>query len=369
MRESWILFFSLLIVSLSSCEESLPPRNDPSTFLKASFRATYVYSPAMNDVVFQVSVINGFDETLEGPLDLDGFVLIKSTEHPQSQKTITISPSDLIHGFRDPHTGMLILNPGDSVIFQSTWDFTDDLFRYLPLTAFHYSTDLTCTQRLIADPESFSVYGKVKLYKQSGYGTTNSSFAFRHIDRWIPPNECKTSPGVLVTAFWTEYIYNQEENDVRVLLSAKNKVGDGISGILNLDGTVVMRSIRDSTVHKTFVISPANLVHGQYNPATGALTIAGNDSVIFGFVWDFTDDASRDLRTSFFRYLPDNSCDGSHQRSIALPEYFDLTSRWSITASSGYAITHGTLKVCQIDAWVDPANCPSYVPNPVCLFE
>lgn len=190
MRLRWIHFSIIILVFSLSCDESLPPRQDPSELFKAHLQGYYVYTQFANNVVINLIAVNNFDETLSDRVGLTGTIVITSNRDTSVHKTFQLSLSNMIHGTYDPVKGILTVNPGDSVVIQIMWDFTDDEGGSLPNYFFQYSLDRTCTQRLVAKSETFFVAGKAKLYSMLGYAQSQNSFTLQQYDIFVGPHDC-----------------------------------------------------------------------------------------------------------------------------------------------------------------------------------
>ena len=179
-----------LLVFAVACDESLPPRVDPSNFFLTMLQSSYHYTQFENDVVINLVVVNKFDETLDDHLGLDGTITITSDRDTSVHKTFQLSRTNLTRGNYNPGTGMLTFDPGDTVVLQVTWDFTDDVGGTLIGYFFHYNIDRTCKERDVADQESFNIAAQAKLYSVLGYAQCDTSFSIIQYDRFIGPRDC-----------------------------------------------------------------------------------------------------------------------------------------------------------------------------------
>lgn len=190
MRLGWIHFSIVILVFSLSCDESLPPRQDPTNLFKARVQASYYYSPFANVVLIQLIAVNDFDETLNDRIGIDGTIVVASNRDTSVHKTFQLFASNLIHGTYDPSTATLTIDPGDSVVIQVSWDFTDDAGDSLSTDFFHYVIDVTCRQRMITDLENFTIVGKTKLYASLGYAKSQIPFTIRQYDHFVGPHDC-----------------------------------------------------------------------------------------------------------------------------------------------------------------------------------
>ncbi|HEY6950935.1 MAG TPA: hypothetical protein VI758_00940 [Bacteroidota bacterium] len=178
------------LFSLNSCEESLPVRRDPTDLFKVQVQAQYNYTQFANVVFVQLVAINEFDETLSDHIGVDGTITVTSDRDTSVRKTFTLSRLNLIHGTYDPYTATLTINPGDSVVLQVSWDFTDDAGNSLDSAFFHYSVDRTCKQRMVAELEKFTVFGRSKLYTNLGYAQSQIPFLIQKYNIFVGPHDC-----------------------------------------------------------------------------------------------------------------------------------------------------------------------------------
>jgi hypothetical protein len=185
-----IPIFCFLLVFSFSCDESLPPRQDPSNLFRVYLQQFYIYTQFENDVTVNLVAINDFDETLSERVGIDGSIVITSDRDSSVHKTFQLSLTNLIHGNYNPVKGVLTIDPGDSVILQVKWDFTDDSGGSLMSDFFRYSVDRTCQQRDVAEQEGFRIVGKTKLYSRLGYAQSQLPFMITQYDRFIGPHDC-----------------------------------------------------------------------------------------------------------------------------------------------------------------------------------
>jgi hypothetical protein len=180
----------VLLVFAVSCDESLPPRQDPSNLFSTQLAASYLYTADSNNVIINLVATNNFDETLSDVMSLEGTVVITSIRDTSVHQTIHLSRANLIQGKYDPLKNTLTIDPGSTVIIQVSWDFTDDAGRSLTTDFFHYNIDRMCKQRELADPESFTISAKVRLYAKLGYAQSSTFFQISQYDHFVGPHDC-----------------------------------------------------------------------------------------------------------------------------------------------------------------------------------
>ncbi len=179
------LFFSL------SCDESLPPRQDPSDLFGLAVWSYYNYTPIANNIVIHAALVNNFDETLNGPADISGSFLVTSERDSSVHATVPMLATNIIHATYAPGTGILTVDPGDSVVLETAWDFTDESGRSLDSTVFfRYTGDTTCVQRLIAQPEAFAIAGKIRLFQNLGFAQSATVIRLRHYNIFVSSHDC-----------------------------------------------------------------------------------------------------------------------------------------------------------------------------------
>ncbi len=174
-----------------SCDESLPPRQDPTDVFRLTVWPYYAYTPADNAVVIHLVMVNNFDETLSGDAGIEGPWVVTSARDTAVHKTIHATLTDIIHADYNPYRGVLTVDPGDSVVLETSWDFTDDRGQSLTTGFFRYKPDSTCYQRWVAEREVFTIAGRLKLSRNLGYSALQTSIAFRHYSVFVPPNVCQ----------------------------------------------------------------------------------------------------------------------------------------------------------------------------------
>jgi hypothetical protein len=182
-----------LAVSMS-CDESLPPYQNPSNVLEGKVRAQYVLSFSENSMHVFFTVTNVYEETFQGQAPLTGTLVVTSKRNPQVQKTFHLTANNISYAASyDKATGVLTIDPGDSVVFSSTWDFIDDAGQDLRLTFFRYVADTSCSGRVIAPDETFVLQGSAKVYdKLPEVSGGPIEYTFCHVNIWVGSHSCPT---------------------------------------------------------------------------------------------------------------------------------------------------------------------------------
>ncbi len=159
----------LIVNILSGCDESLPPRNDPDELFAARISGHYIYSATNNGVGVTLSIVNTFDETFQETAVLDGYVRFTWQRNPALRKTVSIQGLQLTYARNyDRRTGLLTIDPGDSVTFFYFWDMTSDDGVFLP-RSFSYQPYTRCLNLMIQDEtEYFTLIGMVRMFEKTG---------------------------------------------------------------------------------------------------------------------------------------------------------------------------------------------------------
>lgn len=196
------LFVSSLFLILMSggCDESLPSYREPGAVLDGRVMAAYVLTASENRIRIFVTAVNTYEETLEGRRILSGSVEIRSKRKPELRATVSFTSSNVIYARNtSSQTGMIRLDPGDSVRFMVSWDSVGDDAAggdgFVGL--FSYFIDPACPGpppqpvRSIAFRETFVLSGEVRVFEQAGPAVFGpAEFSFCRISQWVPPSGC-----------------------------------------------------------------------------------------------------------------------------------------------------------------------------------
>ncbi len=171
-------FIIIIVFLLSSCNESLPPRDEPNEFLAATCQADFSKNDGTNSVLYiLISVKNAYTETFSQNADVAGTVVIEWKDHPQQLRHAPISINDLTFygpwGGRintqstySPFTNTITIPPGDSISLLYVWNYFNDAGHDLK-RSFHYAPDPYDGTRLISDRETFVISASVRLFKST----------------------------------------------------------------------------------------------------------------------------------------------------------------------------------------------------------
>lgn len=188
------------LLFIGACDESLPSYREPSAVLEGKIEARYALTASENRVGIILTAVNRYEESLEGRRVFSGLVEIRSKRRPELRKTLTILPTHLIYArFHNSQTGMVRIDPGDSVRFLVSWNLAgadtpgDNEF----LELFSYYIDPTCPgpppspMRTIAFRETFILSGELRVFDQASPAIIGpTEFSFCRVSRWVEPNAC-----------------------------------------------------------------------------------------------------------------------------------------------------------------------------------
>ena len=136
-----VLCLSVLVLAVFdlSCNESLPPHEDPKSLFQGTLKAEYhpgvVYGGSQ--LWIYLYVINTFDETLQNYGMMKGTLDIVLSRDPNYHRSVSLDWANLVNGVTtDPRTGQIVVNREDTVTLLYKWDFVDDNGVWLPSTVF-----------------------------------------------------------------------------------------------------------------------------------------------------------------------------------------------------------------------------------------
>jgi hypothetical protein len=202
-KKAWLAMGKGLLITIAlaaalavsvSCDESLPQYQDPSTVLLGTVRAQYVISFTDNSLHGFFTVKNVYEETFQGQAPLSGTLVMTAKRNPKVQKTFHLTANNITYAANyDRATGVLTIDPGDSVVFSSTWNFIDDAGQDLRSTFFRYVADTSCDGRSIAPDETFLLEGSVKVYDRlPDVPGGPTEYTFCHVNIWVGSHDCPT---------------------------------------------------------------------------------------------------------------------------------------------------------------------------------
>jgi hypothetical protein len=176
---------------LSRCNEPYPSRKDPTEVFKASLTGNYVLTASENAVKFHFTIVNDYDETFQARAALRGTVQIILTRNPSFRKTASLGPSNLTLARNyDSGTGVLTIDPGDSIRLSYTWDFRDDNGDDLR-SILSYGSDPECPSRRLAYEEVFLLQGELTVYDRlPAVQAPMQDFSLCYVTNWVRAGDC-----------------------------------------------------------------------------------------------------------------------------------------------------------------------------------
>jgi hypothetical protein len=162
------------------CQELLPPREDLSGLFTLSISSAFHRENGQNYVRIYVMVKNKTDETIQERADFQGTVEVTWVPDADvgfpgvdTKRTMHFDGRNLFRapGFNAP-TGILTLNPNDSIVFYLTWNMRSNDSTYLPkywgsisdneCNVLYYNDEVGL--RRISKRQHFSVSANLKLF-------------------------------------------------------------------------------------------------------------------------------------------------------------------------------------------------------------
>lgn len=182
----------ILMAFVMSCDETLPPYQDPRNVLQGSIRGRYVLNSDVNSLHIILTVKNVYEETFQAQAAIRGTVVVTAKRNSSIQITLPITANNITYTTSyNRATGVLTIDPQDSVVFSTSWNFIDDAGQDLRQIFFEYIPDATCSFREIAVEETFILNGSVKVYdKVSDAGAGPTEFPMCHVTNWVSTLIC-----------------------------------------------------------------------------------------------------------------------------------------------------------------------------------
>ncbi|MBI3110423.1 MAG: hypothetical protein HYZ01_02520 [Ignavibacteriales bacterium] len=195
----------------------------------------------------------------------------------------------------------------------------------------------------------------------------STSLSFSTCDEFLPAYS--EPDAVLEATLSTQYVLDITDNSLKVYLTARNVFDETLQAKADVTGTIELESLRDPSVRKAFLLSAANFIEAPgYNRNTGILTINPHQSVRLGVSWNFvTDDAGRDIRREFFKYIEDPTCE---DRCFALTEDWVVRGRVQLFEKTGSSVADSIqYALCFVNQYVrsgPEGGCASFDTNAPC---
>jgi hypothetical protein len=130
----------LCFVLFASCDESLPPRDEPQNFLVASTNAFYYNAHGADFFYLTVFIRNNYTETFSDTAAIFGTITLQWKEDPSFQRHFDLTGADLKKSYFDPITKgtstaqsdfspiskILTIPENGYTVFQVLWDLRSD---------------------------------------------------------------------------------------------------------------------------------------------------------------------------------------------------------------------------------------------------
>ncbi len=205
------------------------------------------------------------------------------------------------------------------------------------------------------------------------YAVTALLFAlcFHSCDEELPVYEEPTAR--LDAKIEGEYFLSDVEHSLRVYVRITNLYDETLDGAASLTGSIKLFSARDTSIHKTFPLSRANLVTGTIN-SSGILKIDPKETIVLKATWDFpenrvVDDYGRNLSgdsttARFFSFVQDPTC---QFRFFARPEDFVLEGIVPpFSHREQHPVGPTVFRFCFVTNFVPVKDCPRIVTTVPC---
>lgn len=197
------------LLSLSSCEEVLPTREDLTNQISVSLSQGYISRNGASFFVVYIIVKNNIDETVEDFAHINGTVQIEWIPRPEKDapfnkvRSIKFNQQQLFSAARsyNPLTGKLAIAPNDSIIFAIEWNLKTNDSTFL-MNHFYGFVDSQCmirqldgypSFRKISSKEHFKVSANIRLFEKlsvlhTDQLTMTSCIVGPHLGELNPPN-------------------------------------------------------------------------------------------------------------------------------------------------------------------------------------
>jgi hypothetical protein len=110
---------------------------------------------------------------------------------PNIRKTFTIDSSNWANGKYDQSTGILRMDPGDTLRLIYSWNFVDDNGIDVRTQEFFYVPDSTCNGRMIAAQEIFVFHANLTVFDRVPELLTGPyEFTMCHVNAYVSPQFC-----------------------------------------------------------------------------------------------------------------------------------------------------------------------------------
>jgi hypothetical protein len=203
-------FLPVLSLFLLSCDEELPPQNNPLNLFVVSSSVQYRYVPETRPTQSYLDIFivykNLYDETLDDVAAMKGTVSIEWIALPEERGAITPVRTDQLtmdnlfyaEGYNFSNN-RLSIDPGDSIVLRYRWNLrTDDSTNLMGQVK--YATDRGCPVfvcggdvgfRAVSNRQQFRLNAAFTVFQRSGVVTMKPADISAC---WIQPNCGELSP-------------------------------------------------------------------------------------------------------------------------------------------------------------------------------
>lgn len=193
MTRSTLLFLCMLFLR---CDESLPLRLDPRHVFDARIQVFYSLTTLQNVLTIQMILVNRYDEVLEDVSTLSGQLQIDIPRFEGSERTFVLDAQSMSRvPYYNPSTGLLRVPPGDSVVFQVSYDWRDDSGRNLT-ALFTVRDDPNCSARVISDPELYRIRANATVFARASEESASLYVGVCWVNAWVNPKFCPPLVGI-----------------------------------------------------------------------------------------------------------------------------------------------------------------------------
>ncbi|MHB1050907.1 MAG: hypothetical protein ACYC09_12575 [Bacteroidota bacterium] len=137
-----VILFCSTLIGIGSCNESLPVYTPPENVLSIEINPLNAetdsvrYSMLDNNNPnlvrvtltspfhgYEIAIVNNYEETIQDDLEIEGNLELSWEEKPELKAVIPITNTSFYDGDLDPVTGLVTINPGDTIRLRVYWDF------------------------------------------------------------------------------------------------------------------------------------------------------------------------------------------------------------------------------------------------------
>ncbi len=174
-----VVFTALCSLLFVSCDESLPPRDDPQNVLVLSCTMDYYLARYEESVYITIKVTNTYTEVFSDTTAVYGTIVFIWKDDPSFQKHVDLTAADLKQSYFNTKTGqnvfsraeynaaskILTIPVGQSAVFQYRWNFISDDLTDIRKSV-KYTPDPANPNILRTNELPFIVNAGIHLYKK-----------------------------------------------------------------------------------------------------------------------------------------------------------------------------------------------------------